>query len=115
MVYVALAFAGALVVLVALLVLALYRQQISHAIATALSEREWRDERAVLLAEAAMERRSLMDRIQHPTYHQPTEPIVYEPPTPPKDLAELGFVGTEVPEFYRVGTPPEEMNGDATS
>jgi hypothetical protein len=108
-------FAVALVVLVALLVLALYRQQISAAIAANMAEREWRDERAVILAEAALERRSLMDRIQHPAYHQPTEPIVYDPPTPPKDLAELGFVGREVPDFYRVGTPPEEMNGDAAA
>ena len=101
--------AAGLIVLVALLALALYRQQISHQIALTLAEREARIERERLLIEAGAERRSLLDRIQHPTYHQPA-PVAYADPDPPTDALELQYVGEEVPSFVHVGEqnlPPE--------
>lgn len=56
-------------------------------------------------AEAIAERRSLADRIQHPDRIQVVPSPDYRPPQPPKDEAELAFVGQMVPEFVSVGTP----------
>lgn len=55
-----------------------------------------------LLATAARERKSLLDRIQHPERVQveAASPVEHEPP---RDLAELAMVGREVPEFIQVG------------
>lgn len=55
--------------------------------------------------EIADERRSLMDRIQHPERIQVVPAADYRPPQPPKDEAELAFVGQMVPEFVSVGSP----------
>lgn len=53
---------------------------------------------------AEKERRSLLERIQHPELRQLDIPEGYEPPEIPADAAELAFVGQEVPEFIHVGT-----------
>jgi hypothetical protein len=60
-----------------------------------------------LTREAARERAKLLDRIQHPELRQvePGERTEYEPP---KDTAELAYVGQEVPEFIQVGTTGAE-------
>jgi hypothetical protein len=55
--------------------------------------------------EIADERRSLMDRIQHPDRIQVIPSADYRPPKPPRDEAELAHVGQMVPEFVQVGTP----------
>ncbi len=61
-------------------------------------EREARREREAW----EQERRSLIDRIQHPEIHQvePGEIVEHEPP---RDASELAMVGLEVPEFINVG------------
>ncbi len=61
-------------------------------------EREARREREAW----EQERRSLLDRIQHPEVHQiePGEIVEHEPP---RDASELAFVGMEIPEFIDVG------------
>ena len=102
-------FALALVALVALLALMLYRQQLSHMVAVRVSAREWRDERERILEAAQAERASLLDRIQHPEYVQPAA-VRYADPDPPTDALELQYVGEEVPSFVHVGDqnlPPE--------
>jgi hypothetical protein len=59
-----------------------------------------------LLSEAAAERQTLLDRIQHP--ERPRVPVVErEPIEPPKDSAELAYVGGIVPEGIHVGTEPD--------
>ena len=75
-----------------LLVLALVAQHILHS-------RDMAD----LNDQAAIERRALADRIQHPERMQvdPGERVEHEPPT---DTAELAYVGREVPEFVNVGS-----------
>ncbi len=61
-------------------------------------EREMRREREAW----EQERKSLLDRIQHPEVHQiePGEIVEHEPP---RDASELAMVGLEVPEFVNVG------------
>lgn len=74
----------------------------------ALILEEFRHQRQLssLLAAFTAERRSLLDRIQHPELHQiETGEITFT--EPPKDTAELAYVGQEVPEFIDVGTPEE--------
>ena len=46
--------------------------------------------------------RSLLDRIQHPEIRQ-VQPFPSEPVDPPKDAAEMAFLGEQVPEGYEVG------------
>lgn len=59
-----------------------------------------------LFSEAAEERQTLLDRIQHP--ERPRVPVVErEPIEPPKDSAELAYVGGIVPDSVQVGTPPD--------
>lgn len=55
------------------------------------------------------ERRELLSRIQRPDLI-PVRPVEHEDPEPPKDSAELAFVGQEVPEFVQVGHV-EESHG----
>ncbi|HTA98663.1 MAG TPA: hypothetical protein VK730_13605 [Solirubrobacteraceae bacterium] len=58
------------------------------------------------LAAAAEERQTLLNRIQHP--ERPIVPIVErESIEPPKDSAELAYVGGIVPEGVIVGTEPD--------
>lgn len=104
--------AGALAVIV-LLVLAIYRLQISHQAEMRLAAADHHRERSEMLADASRhfarmddERRELLNRIQHPQF-VPVPQIAYEPPEQPRDLAELGFVGQEVPDFYNVGMTEE--------
>lgn len=54
-------------------------------------------------AEHRKEIARLLDRIQHPTTHQvePGEIVEHEPP---RDAAEMAWVGAEVPEFVQVGS-----------
>lgn len=61
-------------------------------------EREARKEREAWEAE----RKSLLDRIQHPERVQ-IEPGEVQHYDPPKDADELAQVGLEVPEFVQVG------------
>jgi hypothetical protein len=105
-------FAIALVALVALEALMLYRQQFSHMIDLRTSENEWRRERGELLARAELERHGLLDRIQHPHVYQPAMAAEYPPPPAPTDLAEMSFVGQEVPEFVHVGHDDLELVGE---
>jgi len=100
--------AGALAVIV-LLVVAIYRLQVAHLQSMHLAEKNTAAEREMVRQRNQLERsqllderRELLNRIQHPQF-VPTPQIAYEPPPPPKDLAELGFVGEEVPDFYKVG------------
>lgn len=109
--------AGALVVIV-LLVLVIYRMQLSHQIESRLAEVDHQRERAQMLENANQhfarmedERRELLNRIQHPQF-VPTPQITYEPAPPPKDLEEMGFVGQEVPDFYKVGFGDTEELSD---
>ena len=44
----------------------------------------------------------LLDRIQHPEVRQ-VQPLPSEPVDPPKDAAEMAFLGEQVPEGYEVG------------
>ena len=83
--------AGALVAVIVLLVIALYRQQIGHL-----------NQIGLLLQKADIERSSLLDRIQFPAVRQveAVPQAVYEPP---RDAAELAMVGMEVPDFTHVG------------
>lgn len=55
-----------------------------------------------LMAATSRERKSLLDRIQHPERIQvePTPLVEHEVP---QDLTELAMVGREVPEFIQVG------------
>lgn len=53
------------------------------------------------------ERKSLLDRIQHPERLQ-IDALPHEPVQPPRDAAELAYVGHEVPSFVDVG---ENGNG----
>lgn len=55
------------------------------------------------LADTARERRSLLDRIQHPERVQ-VQPVASEPSEAPRDSAELAHVGGIVPEFVDIGT-----------
>jgi hypothetical protein len=71
-----------------------------------LRERDARLLERLLVATAA-ERSSLLDRIQHPERAQVT-PVEREPIDPPRDSAELAFVGQIVPEGVQVGT----LDGD---
>ena len=77
--------------IIGLLIAALVVQQVQHSHAT-----------RSLLAATARERKSLLDRIQHPERVQveASPPVIHEPP---QDLAELAMVGREVPEFIKVG------------
>lgn len=56
-----------------------------------------------LLEATARERRSLLDRIQHPQRVQ-VAPVEREPVEPPRDGAEMAYVGQIVPEGVQVGT-----------
>jgi hypothetical protein len=56
-----------------------------------------------LIADFAIERASLLDRIQHPEARQVEAGEVREY-EPPKDTAEMAFIGQEVPYGYQVGT-----------
>ena len=60
---------------------------------------KWAEERAMLLVQV----NRMADRIQHPEVRQveAVDPVAYDPP---KDLAEMAFVGQEVPYGYDVGT-----------
>lgn len=51
----------------------------------------------------ARERKSLLDRIQHPERIQVQTDPDYVTPDAPKDAAELAAVGTIVPDFIQVG------------
>ena len=112
--------AGSLVLLAALLVLVIYRQQHSHLqqlgtfVDRARAERELilyraREERDLILGRTMQERASLLDRVQHPEYHQVALPAL--PSEPPRDAAEMAYVGTEVPEFVKVGADPMDYIG----
>ncbi len=68
----------------------------------ALRERDARQLERILTA-AATERRSLLDRIQHPERRQ-VEPVVREPVEPPRDAAEMSLIGQIVPDGVQVGT-----------
>jgi hypothetical protein len=68
---------------------------------TVLRERDARQFERLLAATAA-ERRSLLDRIQHPERAQ-VAPVEREPIEPPRDSAELAYVGQIVPEGVHVG------------
>ena len=83
--------AAALLALVALLALALYRQPASFLNQIAAERAEW-----------ARERASLLDRVQHPEIRQ-IEPVAHAPVDPPRDPAELAHIGQIVPEFVHVG------------
>lgn len=73
--------AGALAAIVVFLILALYRQQVNHLNHVIQIE-----------AEAKAERKSLMDRIQHPTIRQ-VEPMPQVEYVPPQDAAQFAMVG----------------------
>lgn len=90
--------AAGLLATVVLLVLALYRQQQSQNAQIAL-----------ILSKAELERRHLLDRIQHPQVRQ-VDPQDFPPLEPPRDAGELAQVGQIVPEFVHVGNeaPNEE-------
>lgn len=92
---------GALCLVVVLLVLAVYRQQLNH-----LTHVQ------VLVAKAEQERRSLLDRIQHPHVRQVDtgdRDVIAESP---RDAAEFAQVGAIVPDFVHVGSPEDEVNAD---
>lgn len=80
---------GALVAALVLLILALYRQQVTHLNHISLIE-----------VEAKAERKSLLDRIQHPTIRQ-VEPVQRVEYVPPEDAAQFAMVG------QWDGTPPD--------
>ena len=74
---------------------------------------DFAEERERLLEAAAKERRSLLDRIQHPEKVQVLPDPDYIPPEPPKDAAELAWIGQVVPDFVNVGQPdPQPQAGD---
>jgi hypothetical protein len=62
--------------------------------------------------EAAVERRQLADRIQHPERVQVQPRPDYVPPEPPRDLAEMAHIGGIVAEFVHVGHPPGTLPGE---
>jgi hypothetical protein len=74
------------------ILLLLHQREVAH----------WREIVWNMSVREATERASLLDRIQHPEIRQveSSEPIVHEQP---KDLAEMAWVGQEVPEFVKVG------------
>lgn len=61
-------------------------------------------ERALTRAEG--ERASLLDRIQHPQRVQ-VAPVEREAPEPPRDGAEMAYVGQIVPDGVQVGSGPD--------
>jgi hypothetical protein len=78
-----------------------------------------RDERRAFLEqltaqrqEAIEERRSLADRIQHPDRIQVVPSPDYRPPEPPKDEAEMAYIGQMVPDGIHVGSPPGTLPGE---
>lgn len=98
------------VVILAVLVLLLIAlrerdaRQLQRTLAAAAIEREREAtllERALIRAEE--ERRSLLDRIQHPERPQ-VQPVEREPVEPPRDSAELAYIGQIVPDGIQVGT-----------
>lgn len=83
---------GAALAVVVVLVVALYRQQVSHL-----------NHLTLLWTKTEAERRALLDRIQHPGVRQiDREPVA--PVEPPRDAAEFAHIGQVVPEFVHVGT-----------
>ena len=56
-----------------------------------------------LIADFAIERASLLDRIQFPDVRQ-VEPGDVQEYEQPKDMAEMAFIGQQVPYGYDVGT-----------
>lgn len=98
---------GVLLAIVVLLILALYRQQVSHLNHLVLMQTKEERERK----EARVERNALLDRIQHPTVRQ-VEARPVDPPPIPVDAAELAQIGQQVPEFVHVGTPRDDPAWD---
>lgn len=73
------------------------------AVALVLEHQRHTDLIALLWQKAEAERRSLLDRIQHPTVRQ-VEPAEYEPPPPARDAAEFAHIGGVVPDNVHVGS-----------
>jgi hypothetical protein len=79
-------------------------RQLQKILAGAAIERE----REAVLLERALERAeseraSLLDRIQHPERVQ-VQPVEREAVEPPRDSAELAYIGQIVPDGIQVGT-----------
>jgi hypothetical protein len=80
------------VIALAIIVFLLLFQRERENVRSAVRERAWE-----------RERKSLLDRIQHPERVQVAAGTL-APIEPPIDAAELAYVGQEVPSFVNVGS-----------
>ena len=101
MIYALVAINVLLIALTVLFVLVLYRMTLNHQVTV-----------DKILERGRLERSILLDRIQHP-HIRPVETSIFQATEPPRDAAELAWVGMEVPDHVHVGT--EESNGNGAT